>query len=210
LPTPVIGIVGLIEDQTCVVGRVFPRGDHEIVLLGENRGEMGGSEYLKAIHGLLRGVPPAVDLAREKALQQLLPALAAQRLILSAQDVSDGGLAVALAECCFDTGGQGCEVSLAAASVDASTAVVPTDVATLFGESAGQIVVAAAPGKAEEIIAAAKAADVPARVIGRTGGESIAIRVDDRLAIDVSVREAEEVWANAIARKLARPVAAAV
>jgi phosphoribosylformylglycinamidine synthase II len=210
LPTPVIGIVGLIEDQTCVVGRVFPRGDHAIILLGENRGELGGSEYLKTIHGLTRGVPPAVDLARERALQQLLPALAARKLIASAQDISDGGLAVALAECCFDTGGQGCEVNLPAAASVASNAIVPIEVATLFGESAGQVIVTAADGKADEVIAAAKAARVPARVIGRTGGESIAIRVDDRLAIDVAVREAEETWATAIARRLARPVAATV
>jgi phosphoribosylformylglycinamidine synthase subunit PurL len=209
LPTPVIGIVGLIEDQTSVVGRVFPRGDHAIVLLGENRGELGGSEYLKTIHGLTRGVPPAVDLTRERALQQLLPALAARKLITSAQDISDGGLAVVLAECCFDTGGQGCEVNLPAASLSAA-GIVPIDVATLFGESAGQVIVTAADGKADEIIATAKAAGVPARVIGRTGGESIAIRVDDRLAIDVKVGEAEEIWSTAIARRLVRPAVAAV
>ncbi len=207
LPTPVIGIVGLIEDQTCVLGRVFPLGEHAIVLLGENRGEMGGTEYLQTIYGLLRGTPPAVDLARERALQELLPALAASRLIASAQDVSDGGLAVALAECCFDTGGQGCEVNLQSASAHA---VVPSEVATLFGESAGQVIVSAALSNVDEVLTRAKAAGVPAQVIGRTGGNAIVIRVDHAHAIEVpalevTVREAEETWATAIARKLARP-----
>jgi phosphoribosylformylglycinamidine synthase II len=218
LPTPVIGIVGLIEDQTCVLGRVFPAGVHDIILLGENHGEMGGTEYLKTIHGLTRGMPPNVDLARERALQQLLPALAAHRLIQSAQDVSDGGLAVAIAECCFDTGGQGCDVDLPAASADApgsdaagsGVALFSPAIATLFGESAGQVIVSAASGKRDDVLARAKAAGVPARVIGRTGGHAIAMRVDGTPAIDIAVRDAEETWGTSIARKLARPVAAAV
>ncbi len=172
-------------------------------------------EYLKTIHGLVRGTPPDVDLARERSLQQLLPALAAGRLIRSAQDVSDGGLAVALAECCFDTGGQGCDVSIPAATgphaVSASSAPLFSRViATLFGESAGQVIVSAASEQRDEVLARAQAAGVPARVIGRTGGHAIAIRVDDEIAIEVTVREAEETWGTAIARKLARPVAAAV
>jgi phosphoribosylformylglycinamidine synthase II len=213
LPTPVIGIVGLIEDQTCVLGRVFPSvsdggGDHAIVLLGENHGELGGSEYLKTIHGLTRGVPPAVDLAREKALQELLPALAASRLIASAQDVSDGGLAVAITECCFDTGGQGCEVNLPVAT--GTSDITSAAMATLFGESAGQIVVSAAASNVDAVLAQAKAAGVPARVIGKTGGSSIVMKVDGQPAIEIAVREAEDTWATSIARKLARPVAAAV
>ena len=81
--------------------------------MGEQRGELGGSEYLKTVHGQVRGVPPRVDLARERAVQQLFPALVAERLIESAHDVSDGGLAVTLAECCFDTDGVGVSVDLA-------------------------------------------------------------------------------------------------
>ena len=114
LPTPVLGVVGLIEDQSAVLGRVFPASDATIVLLGENRGELGGSEYLQTVHGLLRGVPPAIDLKQERALQTLLPALASEKLIQSAHDISEGGFAVALAECCFDTGGRGADVDLPA------------------------------------------------------------------------------------------------
>ena len=73
-----------------------------VVLLGEGRGELGGSEYLKLVYDQVRGVPPALDLDRERALQALLVALAESRLVRSADDCSDGGIAVTLAECCFD------------------------------------------------------------------------------------------------------------
>ena len=74
------------------------------MLLGDSRDELGGSEYLKVVHGLVRGVPPALDLAREAALQRVLVEGAATGLIRSAHDCAEGGLAVTLAECCFDTG----------------------------------------------------------------------------------------------------------
>ena len=140
LPTPVLGVVGLIEDQSAVLGRVFPASDSTIVLLGENRGELGGSEYLQTVHGLLRGVPPAIDLKQERALQTLLPALASEKLIQSAHDVSEGGFAVALAECCFDTGGRGADVDLPAVQSE----LVPGEIAALFGESVPQVIVSAA------------------------------------------------------------------
>ena len=72
LPTPVLGVVGLIEDAARVVRRPFRADGDVVILLGESRGELGGSEYLKTVHGLVRGVPPALDLAREAALQRVL------------------------------------------------------------------------------------------------------------------------------------------
>src|SRR2546423_3124413 len=113
-PTPVIGVVGLLEHADRVVSRRFQDAGDAIVLFGEGRGELGGSEYLKVFHDLVRGLPPSLDLDRERALQQLLVALAGQRLIRSAHDCSDGGLAVTLAECCFVTNGMGAEIALAA------------------------------------------------------------------------------------------------
>ncbi|MBI2834675.1 MAG: phosphoribosylformylglycinamidine synthase subunit PurL, partial [Acidobacteria bacterium] len=94
-PTPVIGIVGLVEDAGRIVRRPFAT-DATVVLLGENRGEIGGSEYLKTVHGLVRGLPPDLDLARERALQQLVVQLAALGLLGSGHDCSDGGLAVTI------------------------------------------------------------------------------------------------------------------
>lgn len=213
LPTPVLGIVGLIEDQSAVVGRPFPSaaGSLAIVLIGENRGEMGGSEYLDALHGLQRGVPPAIDLAQERAVQTLLPQLAAERLIRSAHDVSEGGVAVALAECCFDMGSPhanlGAEVdlpALAAGVVAANAPGVPAVNAALFGESMPQVLVSVDPAQADVVVSRAKAAGLPASVIGRTGGTDLIIRVGGQTALTVSVAEAEHEWSTSIERALAR------
>jgi phosphoribosylformylglycinamidine synthase len=99
LPSPVIGVVGVAERASSIRTRVFPRAGLEIVLVGDNRGELGGSEWLSTLHGLLRGRPPVLDLDREKALQTLLVGLAAEGRIQSAHDCAEGGWAVALAEC---------------------------------------------------------------------------------------------------------------
>src|SRR6187549_152982 len=80
LPTPVIGVVGLLDDASAVVDRRFRGEGRTVILMGEQRGELGGSEYLKTVHGQVRGVPPRVDLVRERAVQQLFPALVAERL----------------------------------------------------------------------------------------------------------------------------------
>src|SRR5688500_12931547 len=130
LPTPVIGVVGLIEDASTVVRRLFQQEGDVVVLLGDSRPELGGSEYLKTVHGLVRGVPPTLDLAREAALQRVLVAGAAQRLFKSAHDCAEGGVAVTVAECCF-SGTPGVEVDLTPVAAEAGFG----DVATLFGES---------------------------------------------------------------------------
>jgi phosphoribosylformylglycinamidine synthase II len=211
LPTPVVGIVGLIEDAAAVLDRRFRASGRAVILLGENAGELGGSEYLKTIHGLVRGVPPAVDLPRERAVQRLLPALAADRLIESAHDVAEGGLAVALAESCFDTGGIGIDVDLAPATgqgfvADRNSAA---DEQTLFGESAPLVVVSATDGQAPAVLERAAAVGLPARIIGRTGGSAIRIAIAGRLVIDVTVAEAERTWSSAIASRMARKAGAA-
>ena len=122
-PTPVIGVVGLLEHADRLVSRRFQRAGDVIVLLGEDRGELGGSEYLKVAHGLVRGRPPAIDLEAERALQTLLVDLADRRLVGSAHDCSDGGLAVTLAECCFDAGGMGAEIAIDPADVSRDAAM---------------------------------------------------------------------------------------
>ena len=142
-PTPTIGIVGLLEHADRVVGRRFQESGDAIVLLGDGSGEVGGSEYLKVIHHLVRGVPPALDLDAERALQALLVTLADDRLIRSAHDCSDGGLAVTLAECCFDTVGIGAEVSLEGIEVSREPHI--NVAAALFGESASRVVVSVVP-----------------------------------------------------------------
>src|SRR4029077_1774474 len=111
-PTPIIGVVGLLDDASRVTSRVFKGAGDAVIVLGEDRGELGGSEYLKTVHGLVRGDAPELDLGRERALLSLVPSAAADGLLRSAHDGSDGGMAVTLAECCFDTGGVGTSVRL--------------------------------------------------------------------------------------------------
>ena len=193
-PTPIIGVVGLIEDAAHAVARAFKKADDAIVLLGEGLGELGGSEYLKTIHGAVAGQPPRIDLAKERALVTLLTRAAAAGLLHSAHDCSDGGLAVTLAECTFDTSGIGCEVDIAASTSAA---------ATLFGESAARAVVSVAPPDVPALLAMASSLGVPAASVGRTGGARIAIAIAGAAEIDCAVAEAEQIWSSALGRYFA-------
>src|SRR5262249_16868123 len=157
-PTPVLGVVGVLEDAAHVVRRAFRTGGDFVVLLGETYDELGGSEYLKTVHGVIRGVPPALDLAREAALQRALVDGASRGVIRSAQDCSEGGLAIALAECCIGTG-LGAQVDIP----PTATALSPfADIATLFSESASRVVVSVAPEAEAELLSLAARHGVPA------------------------------------------------
>ena len=162
---------------------------------GTGADELGGSEYLKTIHGLVRGRPPALDLTREAALQRFIVDAVAQGLVRSAHDCAEGGLAITLAECCFDTR-LGALVDLPAVNVDVAADFC--DIATLFNESASRVVVSADPQIAGRLVERAEQQSVPARVIGRVGGDSIRIAVAGRLVIDEPVAGAERIWADAI------------
>ena len=196
LPTPTIGVVGLVEHADRAVTRAFKAAGDVIVLLGESRAELGGSEYLKTMHGIVRGVPPALDLGTERRLQQLLVGGAAEGLVRSAHDCAEGGLAVTLAECSFETG-LGCEADLPPVEV-AEPAMM--EISTLFGESASRAVVSAAPDRADELLAKAAAASVPAAVIGRVGGTRVRVSIAGRAVIDEALGVAEHIWSSGIDR----------
>ena len=204
-PTPVIGVVGLLEHADRVVSRRFQAAGDAIVLLGEGRGELGGSEYLKVAHGAVQGMPPSLDLKSERALQTLLVALADARLMRSAHDCSDGGLAVTLAECAFDSDGIGADVSIDSVAVARND--VTNRAAALFGESATRVVVSVAPDATAEMLKRAKDAGVPARVIGRTGGNELRIAVGGHVAIAVAIADAERAWSNAVEQYFTKRVA---
>jgi phosphoribosylformylglycinamidine synthase subunit PurL len=194
LPTPVIGVVGLIEQADTVVRRAFTAADDVIVLLGENRAELGGSEYLKVVHGLVRGIPPVIDLKREAALQRVLVEGAARGIIHSAHDCAEGGLAVTVAECCFDSG--------LGAIVDVNS--VPSPVAeleaamTLFSESASRVVVSVSATQVGDLLALASREGLPATRLGLVGGGAIRISIDGLAVIDTPLADAERIWATAI------------
>ena len=204
-PTPVIGVVGLLEHADRVMERRFKETGDIVILLGEGRGELGGSEYLKVIQDLVRGTPPVLDLEAERALQDLLVGLASDRLIRSAHDCSDGGIAVTLAECCFGTGGAGVEVSIDAVTVANDERV--NDAAALFGESASRVVVSATAANVTQVLQRAAAERVPAKVIGETGGNRLRIAVAGRAVVDASVDELERLWSSAIEKYFVRRVA---
>jgi phosphoribosylformylglycinamidine synthase subunit PurL len=202
-PTATIGVVGLIEDASHALSRTFKAQGDAIVLFGDSFSELGGSEYLKVVHGLVCGVPPALDLDRERALIGFLTTAAARGLLKSAHDCSDGGLAVTLAECAFDTAGIGLDVDVPSASAagDPGAPAVP---ATLFGESASRVVVSVARGHRAALLQLAAEHGVPAAEIGTTGGARIRIAVSGAQAIDCAVDEAEAAWSTALAGYFAR------
>jgi phosphoribosylformylglycinamidine synthase len=204
-PTPVIGVVGLLVHGDRLVKRCFQESGDVIILLGEGLGELGGSEYLKVVFGLVKGPPPSLNLAAERALQDLLVALADERLIRSAHDCSDGGLAVALAECSFGTSGIGLEVSVDGVRI--ANAAVINEGGALFGEAATRVVVSVSSTRVTEILQRAASHGVPARVIGETGGNRLRMAVAGRMAIDVPVKEAESAWTSAIGQRFERRVA---
>ena len=199
-PTPVLGVVGVLDDATRTCTRTFKAAGDIVIVLGDNHGELGGSEYLARLHGIVRGRPPALDLGRERALQQLVIRLIREGLVRSAHDCAEGGLAVTLAECAFDSGGIGVTADVSAAGPDGAFQVH----ATLFGESASRIVVTASPERRDAVLAAANAAGVPAVEVGRTGGDRIRIAVGGEAALDVAVAAAESAWATAIERMMAK------
>jgi phosphoribosylformylglycinamidine synthase len=194
LPTPVIGVVGLIEDADTTVRRAFRASGDVVVLLGDNYDELGGSEYLNMAHGVVRGTPPALHLLGEAALQRVLVEGVAQRIVRSAHDCAEGGVAITIAECCFDTP-FGVEVELAGVPGASGSY---RDIATLFSESASRAVVSVAPGRVDELLALAARAGVPAAAIGIVGGDRIRMSVDGRRVIDEPRAAAEEIWSTAI------------
>ena len=197
-PTPVLGVVGLLEVASKTITRSFKTVGAAVVLLGDNLGELGGSEYFATMHNFVGGKAPALDLKREAALQRLILRLIRDGCVESAHDCSEGGLAIALAECTFDSGGLGVTADL--------TAVTGMEVfsvnATLFGESASRIVVSCASTHLDAVMTAAKELEVTAREIGRVGGDSIRLSVNGQRAVDTTVADAERAWATAIESRM--------
>jgi phosphoribosylformylglycinamidine synthase len=181
-PTPIIGVVGLIEDARKALRRSFRRAGARVLLLGATRDDIGGSEYLKVAHGKIAGQPPRLDLDAEKRLHAFMAEAAAAELLESAHDLSDGGLAVALAECCF----AGEEPGLGA-SVELPDLGLPPHV-SLFSESPSRMLVEARDTKA--VRALAERHGVPVAELGSVGGTSLTVRG----VLDLEVARLHEAW----------------
>jgi phosphoribosylformylglycinamidine synthase len=194
-PTPTIGVVGLVDDCAKVAKSGFAAEGERIALLGDlGTGHLGGSEYLRCVHGAVQGMPPPLDLAREKSVQACVRALVRAGLVGTAHDCSEGGLAVALAEACFPTG-LGAEIALDRALAGRA---VPRADALLFGEDASRIVIAYAPATAARVVALCAQHGVPLHVLGTVGGIRLVIRGTGGSLIDASVAELKAPWARAL------------
>jgi phosphoribosylformylglycinamidine synthase subunit PurL len=169
-PTPVVGVLGLLDDAAAAVPSGFPRAGLDVHLLGETRSDLGGSAWQRLAGDRLEGRPPALGLDAEAALQRLLVELAARRLLACAHDCSDGGLAVALVEAVLASG-VGATVTLPPV-LDAPD--LPP-LAALVAETPSRVLIAAEPEASPAVATAAATAGVPLRQLGQTGGDALTV-----------------------------------
>jgi phosphoribosylformylglycinamidine synthase len=208
-PTPVIGILGILDDGSKVLKIAFRNeGDIVVLLNGANssgarqhatapsarRREFSSSEYCKTISGIVAGEPPSVELSAEKWLIDCLVALAAKNTIESAHDLSDGGAAVAIAESCFASGALGAHVTLPE-SASAEYA--------LFGEAGARAIVSVSPTKLAALRATARQYGVGAHEIGKvTRDNSLRIEYKGHTVVQSDVPALSDVWANSLERQI--------
>jgi len=192
-PTPTIGMVGLIEDFARYCTQWFKAEGDLICLLGENKEELGGSEYLALIHNLKKGVPPELDLDLERRVHSATLKAIQAGLINSAHDCAEGGLTIALAECCVSNPNQklGTRINIV-------TQMRPD--ALLFGESQSRILVSCNPRNLSRVEEVAKAENTPFEVLGRVEGDGLVIDVNDKRVIALGLKEIEARWRGAIPR----------
>jgi phosphoribosylformylglycinamidine synthase II len=205
-PTPEIGVVGLLEDVATLVGPAFTTDGDSIALVGESGPGLAGSEYARLAGTAVEDGPPSLDLAREASLQMFVREAIARGLVASAQDVSGGGLAVALAECAIWSG-LGARVRLPVAN---SPAV------EMFGESPSRIVVTTRPRHAPALELLARQHGLPVETIGTVGGSRVVIRLTGAGAtgaaeergsdvadeLDVAINNLRHAWEQGLARSL--------
>jgi phosphoribosylformylglycinamidine synthase len=175
-PTPVIGMLGLIEHVDHITTSGFRTAGDAVILFGEAKNDINGSEYLATWHGIVGGDAPFLDIEQEKRLHAVLLAAIRAGLLHSAHDVSDGGLAVCLAECCLKSPDK------LGAGITLKTDDLRKD-ALYFGESQSRAVVTCDPARAEELLALAAAHGVSAVSIGTVGGAELRVNDDIRIAV---------------------------
>jgi phosphoribosylformylglycinamidine synthase len=200
-PTPVMGVVGIIEDVHKAVGPHFREAGKSLVLLrGSEPGdasdveaEFGSSEYAKEILGQVWGFPPSLELEHESGLQKAIIEMIDQGLVESAKDCSEGGVAVTLAECGFARG--------VGAKVDLSSNDLVPEFA-LFGEDASRILISCDPQNVGRIKEIAVKYGLSAEAIGETVPDKLEIRVAGEIAAAASVSELREAWGSALEKAL--------
>jgi len=207
-PTPTIGMVGLLPDITTAVPSHFRETGDAILLLGRSAGHLGGSAYWAEVLDTVAGSPPPVDLTAERALQEVLIAAAAARLLRSAHDLSDGGLAVALAECCM--GGPWATTTYGASANLSQHEPAVSDEGYLFGEDGARAIVSCDPENVAAIQQLAASHGIPAHYLGLVGPADgdVVIERDGR-RWHWAARDLRQTYFDAIPRRMAAVVSAA-
>jgi phosphoribosylformylglycinamidine synthase subunit PurL len=201
-PTPILGVLGILEGAENALGRGFRKQGELIALLeaqsepvsrNEVPAEFSSSEYAKTIHGIVAGRPPAIDLASEKRLIDFLVALATEKIIVSAHDVSDGGLAVTLAESCFDTDGLSADVQLWSSE--------PAEFA-LWGERGARAVVSVSPDLLARLVRIGTEYKVNVQRIGTVVRGDFRIQVNGISVVQEPVESLRKIWVESFEEKL--------
>jgi|CXWL01.1.fsa_nt_gi phosphoribosylformylglycinamidine synthase len=199
-PTPILGMVGLIDHVDRTMTQWFKSAGDVVILLGKTQEDLGGTEYLRVVHHREQGSPPYLNLETEKALHDCVLASIREGLVRSAHDCSDGGLAVALAESCVSNAEQPI-----GATIELPLGRLRND-ALLFGESQSRIVVSAAPDRVEAILQLAAQHQVPAAVIGTVGGDQLTITVmadgGGGCQVQTELKTIVDRWYNSLSRIL--------
>lgn len=194
-PTPTVAMVGLIENERHITTQFFKGAGDAIILVGEIGDEMGGTHFLKVCHGRKEGLPPRLEVQRELAVQNSVRELIRAGFVKSAHDCSEGGLAVALAECCFNPAERfGAEIRF-----DKITSRIDQ---VLFNESQSRIVISVEENKASRAFDLLKKSGVPALRLGVVGGEFLSIEVGQE-SFRWPVGELFDDWYYSIERSLA-------
>jgi len=208
-PTPVVGMLGYLDDVGRRVTAGFKKAGDIVLLAGETLEELGGSEYLRLITGQVRGAPPAVDLAREKALQAFVLEAARAGLLRSAHDCAEGGLAVALAESSFlaDPGADGVEaevtVNLAAAAGGGARGTRPPRLdAVLFGETQSRVVISCDASRVDELAGMARRHGVPLARLGRVRDGFIRLTAGGDVVLEERTEDLKALWRRALPEAL--------
>jgi phosphoribosylformylglycinamidine synthase len=193
-PTPIVGVVGLLEDTGHLMTPWFKDPGDLIVLLGETREELGMSEYLRVIHGRERGFPPELDMERERSVVHCCREAILGGIIKSAHDLSEGGLAIALAECSLlnPVKPWGAQIELK------NPRGIRLD-ALLFGESQSRILVSLQEAHLSRLEKLAAALHVPISLLGRVGEDHLAIRLQgEDPIVHLPLNKLEVVWNGTI------------
>ena len=191
-PTPTIGMIGVVNDARRTCTQYFKEEVDIIILLGTCKEELGASEYLKEVHGQVRGDAPDLNLSTERAVQYTALEAIRKGLVNSAHDCSEGGLAVALAECCISN-----KESMIGAVIDNLNFTGRKD-AILFGETQSRILISCRKESVKKIKDIAKKFGAPFQTIGKVGGNKFKILDGKRVLINLPLEEIHNRWANSL------------